>query len=158
MAVDSFVLGHGEAQKGRAPVLPVFGPLSVLVLCKPSNSMEVSYVGERQSKSITSIHREKIQLNQQTLPHQHKLVGEAKAQRHPLPPCTCPYASPDTTYTHIRIALVQARSEDINIGLRHLVPNEQAADCTDSVEATSRMRRCHDANPSIQDIPHKRSH
>ena len=37
-------------------------------------------MGER--KSITCIYREKINLNEQTLRHQHKPVGEAEAQRH----------------------------------------------------------------------------
>ena len=64
---------------------------------------------------------------------------------------------PDTTTHTQKLALVQARSEDITIGLRHPVPNEQAADCTRLVEARGRESRRHDANPRVHDILHTRN-
>ena len=128
------------------------------VLCKSSNSMDVSYAGECQRKSITCIHRETIQLYEQALTHRHEAVWEAGEQRHPFPPCTSPYAPPRHHNTPTQnLALLQARPENINIGLRHPVPNQQAADCTGSVEATDRESRRHDANPRVHDTLHIRN-
>ena len=160
MVVDRFVVGRGEAQKKADPRSSRSSVVCACsVLCKLSKSMAASYAGKRQSKSITCIHREKIQLNEQTLPYQDKPVWEAGEQRHPLPTYTSPYPPPPRHHnTPIqKLALVQARPEDINIGLRRPVPNEQAADCTDSVEATGRTRRHHDANPRVHDILHNRN-
>ena len=120
--------------------------------------MEASYVGERQSKPTICIHREKIQLNEQTLPHQHKLLGEAEVTTSPRPTVhVSVHPTPTPQYTHIKTALVQARPADINIELCHPAPNEQKADRTDSGEATGRTRRRHDANSRVIDIPHNRN-
>ena len=139
---------------------PTPGPpdRACFVLCKPLNSTDDSYARERQRKSITCIHREIIKLYEQALTHGHRAVWEAREQRHPFPPCTSPYAPPrhPNTLTQ-KLALVQARHEDINIGLRHPVPNEQAKDCTGSVEATGRESRRHDAKHRVHDMLHTRN-
>ena len=139
---------------------PTPGPpdRACFVLCNPSDSTDAPYAGERRRKSVACIHRETIQLYEQALTHGHKAVWEAGEQRHPFPPCPSPYAPPrhHNTLTH-QLALVQARPEDINIGLRHPVPNEQAAKCTGSVEATGGESRRHDAKPRVHDMLHTRN-
>ena len=160
VAVDRFVVGRGEAQKRATPGPPGFrSSVRALYYASLQNPWRHPTVGERQGKPVTCIHREKIQLNERTLPHQHKPVGEAEAQHHRLPPCTCPYAPPPTLHNtpKMKLTLVPARPAVINIGLRHPVPIQQAADCTDSAEATGRTCRRHDTNPSVNDIPHIRN-
>ena len=84
---------------------PTPGPpdRACFVPCKPSNSNDASYAGERQRKSIACIHREKVQLHEQALTHRHKAMWEALEQRHPFPPCTSPCAPlPTPQYTHTK--------------------------------------------------------
>ena len=52
---------------------------------------------------------------------------------------------------------MQARPEDINIGLRHPVPNKQATYYTGFVEARGRESRRHDVNPRVHDMLHIRN-
>ena len=120
--------------------------------------MDISYAGGRQRKSITLIHRETIQLYEQTLTHGHKSVWEAGEQRDPFSPQTSPYAPPRIPqYTTQKKALVHVRPEDINIGLRHPVPGEQAAHYTGSAEATGKDSRYNDAYPRVYDMIHTRN-
>ena len=122
--------------------------------------MDASYAGECQRKSITFIHRETTQLYEQALTHGHKIkkrCGRRGNNVTPSHPRVRTPPPPTPQYTIHYVALVRARPEDINVGRRHLVPNEQAADCTGSVEATGRERRRHDANPGVHEMLHTRN-
>ena len=160
VAADRFVVGRDEAQKipdsWSSRLSALFG---CFVPCTPSNSKDTSYAGERQSKPTTCIPREIYNFTSKPFLTNINRCGKRGNNVTPFHCARVRTPPPRHRSTPIpKLALVQARPEDINIGPRHPVTNEQAAYCKCLVQATSRTRRRHDANPRVHDILHKTLH